>query len=234
MTAQPIGEPVDASAQAAQAAAIRRRARREFWLALVRRPGFIIGVLILVFWGVCGLLGERITPYDPFNYFADGGQLPPTAAHLFGTDRLGRDVLSRLMVGARDILIVAPLAALLGVGAGTVLGLVMGFYRGFVDDVLSRIVEAFLALPVVMVGLLVLTITSTSDILQTITFESRKLLVIYVVSLLFTRISTRRPSTTSSTRPPSIVTWKMISSTLLTDLTLSFSCTKYGNICSTS
>ena len=75
-----------------------------------------------------------------------------------GTDRLGRDVLSRVMVGSRDVLIIAPLAALLGVTAGTFLGLIMGYYRGRVDDVLSRIVEAFLALPVILVALLTLVV----------------------------------------------------------------------------
>ena len=62
------------------------------------------------------------------------------------------------MVGSRDVLIVAPLAALLGVAAGTLLGLIMGYYRGTVDDVLSRIVEAFLALPVILVALLTLVV----------------------------------------------------------------------------
>ena len=65
-------------------------------------------------WIVCAVLGQRITPYDPFNDFA-AGHLPPSAGALLGTDRLGRDVLSRVMVGSRDVLIVAPLAALLGV-----------------------------------------------------------------------------------------------------------------------
>ena len=97
------------------------------------------------------ILGDRITPYDPFNQFFIGHE-PPSPAHLMGTDRLGRDVLSRVMVGARDVLIIAPLAALLGVIAGTLLGLVMGYYGGAVDDVLSRIVEAFLALPVVLIA----------------------------------------------------------------------------------
>ena len=81
-----------------------------------------------------------------------------------GTDRLGRDVLSRVMVGSRDVLIIAPLAALLGVVAGTLLGLVMGYYRGTVDDVLSRLVEAFLALPVVLVALLTLVVLGTSPL----------------------------------------------------------------------
>jgi peptide/nickel transport system permease protein len=169
----------DALDERTRAARERARARRETLVALVRRPGFIIGVTILGFWGICAILGDRITPYDPFNDFA-AGHLPPGPEHLFGTDRLGRDVLSRLMVGARDILIVAPLAALLGVGAGTVLGLVMGFYRGFVDDVLSRIVEAFLALPVIMVALLALVLFGTSTVV-----------VVLVVGILFTPIVSR-------------------------------------------
>jgi peptide/nickel transport system permease protein len=84
------------------------------------------------------------------------------------------------MVGSRDVLIVAPLAALLGVTAGTLLGLVMGYYRGVVDDVLSRIVEAFLALPVILVGLLTLVVLGTSP-----------LVVIFVVGILFTPIVAR-------------------------------------------
>src|SRR5207247_9160380 len=107
--------------------------------------------------------GERITPYDPFNGFF-GGRQPPRTAHLFGTDRLRRDVLSRVMVGSRDVLIVAPLAAILGVTVGSFLGLVMGYYRGFVDDVLSRIVEAFLALPVILVALLTLAVLGSSSV----------------------------------------------------------------------
>ena len=94
-----------------------------------------------------------------------------------GTDRLGRDVLSRVMVGSRDVLIFAPLAAMLGVVAGTLLGLIMGYYRGAVDDVLSRIVEAFLALPVVLIALLTLVVLGSSP-----------LVVVCVVGILFTPI----------------------------------------------
>lgn len=164
---------------AVPASSERSQARRETLLVLVRRPAFIIGNIVIIGWIICAVLGERITPYDPFNDFSDG-HLPPNAEHLFGTDRIGRDVLSRVMVGSRDVLIVAPLAALLGVAAGTLLGLVMGYYRGPVDDVLSRLVEAFLALPVILVALLTLVVLGTSP-----------LVVVFVVGILFTPIVAR-------------------------------------------
>jgi peptide/nickel transport system permease protein len=157
----------------------RSQARRETVIQLLRRPAFIIGSLVVIGWIITAVLGERITPYDPFNSFSAGHQ-PPGPQHLMGTDRLGRDVLSRVMVGSRDVLIVAPLAAILGVVAGTLLGLVMGFYRGLIDDVLSRLVEAFLALPVILVALLTLVVLGTSPIV-----------VIAVVGTLFTPIVAR-------------------------------------------
>ncbi len=157
----------------------RSQARRETLRVLFRRPAFIIGCVVMIGWIITAVLGERITPYDPFNSFS-AGHLPPGAGHLMGTDRLGRDVLSRVMVGSRDVLLFAPMAAVLGVVAGTLLGLVMGFYRGIIDDVLSRLVEAFLALPVVLVALLTLVVLGTSP-----------LVVVGVVGILFTPIVAR-------------------------------------------
>jgi peptide/nickel transport system permease protein len=161
------------------AASERSQARRETLRQLLRRPAFIIGNVIIIGWIICAVLGQRITPYDPFNYFA-AGHLPPNTEHLMGTDRLGRDVLSRVMVGSRDVLIVAPLAALLGVTAGTLLGLIMGYYRGHIDNVLSRLIEAFLALPVILVALMTLVVLGSSPIV-----------VICVVGILFTPIVAR-------------------------------------------
>ena len=170
VTPSPVG-PVEASE--------RSKARRETIRLLLRRPAFIIGNVIIIFWITCAVLGTRITPYDPINQFFQG-HLPPSPEHWMGTDRIGRDVLSRVMVGSRDVLIIAPLAALLGVTAGTLLGLIMGYYRGTVDDVLSRVVEAFLALPVILVALLTLVVLGTSP-----------LVVIGVVGILFTPIVAR-------------------------------------------
>jgi peptide/nickel transport system permease protein len=158
----------------------RAKARRETALLLLKRPSFIIGNVVIIGWVICAVLGEKITPYDPNNGFFLPGHAPPSPEHLFGTDRIGRDVLSRVMMGSRDVLIVAPLAALLGVAVGTLLGLVMGYYRGIVDDLLSRIVEAFLALPVILVALLTLVVLGSSSIV-----------VIFVVGILFAPIVAR-------------------------------------------
>ena len=157
----------------------RAQARRETLRVLIRRPAFIIGCVVILGWILTAVLGQRITPYDPFNSFSLGHQ-PPSSEHLMGTDRLGRDVFSRVMVGSRDVLIVAPLAAILGVVAGSLLGLVMGYYRGLIDDILSRLVEAFLALPVILVALLTLVVLGSSPIV-----------VVCVVGILFTPIVAR-------------------------------------------
>jgi peptide/nickel transport system permease protein len=168
----------------------RRHARRENWRLLRRRPSFIIGSLISLFWIVCAILGDRITPYDPLRYTTKP-TLTPRRGHWFGTDKIGRDILSRVIAGARDVLLVAPAAAVLGVVFGTIVGTIMGYRRGWVDLLFSRVIEALLALPVILIGLLILTLADTSPLLGAITLHSRKLLVIYIVALLFTPIVAR-------------------------------------------
>lgn len=161
------------------AQAERRIARRERLRLLVRRPAFVIGSVILLFWIVCAIGGDNITPHDPINDF-DVSLQPPNADHLFGTDQLGRDVLSRVMAGARDVLIAAPIAATLCVALGAMLGVIMGYYRGWVDEVLSRIIEALLSIPVVLIALLIISVLGASTII-----------VIGTVAVLFTPIVAR-------------------------------------------
>lgn len=166
------GPPIDVQAE-------RRQARRERRRLLLKRPGFLIGTVILLFWIVCAVGGSRITPADPLNEFFTSN-LSPRAGHLMGTDQLGRDVLSRVMAGARDVLIVAPISATLSVAMGTMLGLLMGYFRGWVDELISRIIEVLLSIPVVLMGLLIVT-----------TLGSSRLVVILTVAVLFTPIVTR-------------------------------------------
>ncbi len=157
----------------------RKQARRENWRLIRRRPAFIVGVFIVLVWTSCAMLGDKITPHDPFKP-SSSTHLSPSAKYPFGTDSIGRDVLSRVMVGARDVIKVAPLGALLGVLFGVIIGMVMGYFGGWLDNVLSRIVEAFLSLPVVLVALLAIT-----------TLGSSTWVVIGVVSALFTPVVAR-------------------------------------------
>jgi peptide/nickel transport system permease protein len=121
------------------------------WQLLLRRPTFDVGALILLFWIVCAIFGSQIAPHNPLALQLLANNTRPSGAHWFGTDSLGRDVLSRVIVGSRTILIVAPLATLLGTVLGTALGLALGYLRGIVDTLVSRVVEAVLALPAIII-----------------------------------------------------------------------------------
>lgn len=138
---------------------LRRDVRRLFGSAT-----FDIGVVIVVFWMGCAVFGPLVVPYDPYADDLLNSLASPTADHWFGTDQLGRDVFSRVIVGARDILTVAPLATLLSTVLGTALGLAMGYFGGWIDEILSRLVDAVLALPTVIVALLALTALGTSTL----------------------------------------------------------------------
>jgi peptide/nickel transport system permease protein len=147
---------------AAASAAPMSLARERFGAAL-RSSTLIAGLAILAFWIVCALFGARIAPHDPYADDLLATLAPPSAAHWFGTDQLGRDILSRVIIGARDILIVAPLATLLGTVLGTCLGLCIGYIRGALDDIVSRVIEALQALPLVIVALMALAAVGTSN-----------------------------------------------------------------------
>ena len=148
--------------------------------ALLRSPTFVVGVLILLFWVACALVGHWVVPQDPYASDPLNSLAPPDATHWFGTDQLGRDVFARVIVGARDILTIAPLATLLGTLAGTAVGLIVGYFDGWVDNVIGRLIDAVLALPLVIVALLALAAVGASNTT-----------VILVIGITFTPITAR-------------------------------------------
>ena len=131
--------------------------------AALRSRTLLIGSGVLLFWIACALFGRHLTPLDPYADDLLATLAPPSLRHWFGTDQLGRDVFSRVIIGARDILIVAPLATLLGTVLGTALGLTIGYFRGALDDIASRVIEALQALPLVIVALMALAAVGTSN-----------------------------------------------------------------------
>jgi peptide/nickel transport system permease protein len=150
-------------------------------IGLVLRSGsFLVGATIVLFWVFCALFGPLVTPYDPYRDDLLNSLAAPSAAHWFGTDQIGRDIFSRVIVGARPILSVAPLATLLATLAGTTLGLLTGYVGGWLDMLLGRLIEVLLALPLIVVALLVLVALGPSSIN-----------VIAVIGIIFTPLIAR-------------------------------------------
>lgn len=137
--------------------------RREVFAVLFRSAAFRTGMAIVLFWVTCALFGYQLVPYDPLAADILSALEPPSAEHWFGTDQLGRDIFSRTIVGSRDILTVAPLATLLATVVGTALGLLTGYFRGVVDDVISRLFEAIMAIPSIIVALVAIVALGTSQ-----------------------------------------------------------------------
>jgi peptide/nickel transport system permease protein len=131
---------------------------------VARSKLFWIGAFIILVWVACAIFGTTVAPDSPYDQTLTAINRAPSGTHLFGTDQLGRDVLSRVIVGARDILIITPLATLLGTVMGTALGLVMGYSRGRVDEGLGRFVEAFLALPLIVIALVPIVALGSSNV----------------------------------------------------------------------
>ena len=140
--------------------------RRSRWGARVlpRTAGLVAGVAVLLFWIVDAVAWRAFVPYDPEAVAPDRTLQGPSAEHWFGTDDLGRDVLSRVLAGATSILTVAPAAAFLAVAAGVALGLVSGYLGGVTDEVLMRLLDALLSFPLVVGAVLLLAVTGVSGL----------------------------------------------------------------------
>lgn len=123
------------------------------WRTLRKSPTSILGMCGILFMIVVTLSSPVIAPYDPTRMDYDSLLSPPSSLHLWGSDDLGRDILSRVLWGGRESLRVAVLAIGLGMGGGVVVGLISGFYRGAVDSVIQRLVEVMLAFPSILLML---------------------------------------------------------------------------------
>ena len=109
-------------------------------------PG-IIGLTIISLTLLSAVFAEQIAPYDPYELNPPNRFQPPSEAHIMGTDNLGSDVFSRLIFGARYSMVIAISVVIISMTIGVTLGLVSGYYGGFVDEIISRFTDAFMAVP---------------------------------------------------------------------------------------
>lgn len=119
-----------------------------------RKPSAVLGLVIVVLVILAALFAPQISPYDPTK--ADFAAIlnPPSAEHLLGTDEIGRDLLSRLIFGARASLQAGIIAVLIATGIGVPIGLLSGYFRGWVDEwIVMRFADAMIAFPTIVLAL---------------------------------------------------------------------------------
>ncbi len=125
---------------------------------LPRENTLVAGIAILSAWLLLALCCPWLAPYDPIAQDQSATLLPPGAGHLFGTDNFGRDILSRVMWGARVDLQMCVIGVAFPFVLGTVLGAVSGYFGGVVDTVLMRVIDVVLAFPFLVLMLAIITI----------------------------------------------------------------------------
>ena len=158
----------------------RRDRARVFARALMHSKAFVVGAVILIWWIFDAIFWRVFAPYDPTAVNPVETLKAPSSAHWFGTDDLGRDVFSRVLAGATSVLTVAPAATALGIAGGITVGLLTGYYRGIVDNVLMRLVDAALSFPLIIIAVLTLSVLGRS------TWN-----VVLVIGIVFTPLVSR-------------------------------------------
>ena len=141
---------------------------QEFWHYFKRNKGAVVGLAYVIVVLIIAIFANWIAPYNPADQFRDSLLSPPvwqeggSWAHLLGTDDVGRDVMSRLMYGARLSLLVGCLVVVLSLVSGIILGLIAGYFGGLVDNIIMRVVDIMLALPSLLLALVLVAVFGPS------------------------------------------------------------------------
>jgi peptide/nickel transport system permease protein len=137
----------------------------------------VVGLVLVLFWVFVAIFAPLLTPYTPLEQDWKAPNQGPSAAHPLGTDELGRDLWSRLIYGARVVLVILPISehywlpggtALWGVFvallAGTTLGLLSGYFGGWLDEVVMRLLDAMMAVPIILLFLIIMAALGASAV----------------------------------------------------------------------
>jgi peptide/nickel transport system permease protein len=120
---------------------------------LVRRRGAMVGLAVVVFFVALAIFAPWVSPQDPLATSWSAVRKAPSAAHWFGTDEIGRDVLARVIWGARASLLAGLISVAISLAIGVPIGLVAGYVGGWIDMLISRITEAMLAVPFLILAI---------------------------------------------------------------------------------
>jgi ABC-type dipeptide/oligopeptide/nickel transport system permease subunit len=142
------------SPRASGEAATSRAARgMRWWRRFARNPGAVFGLAVFLGIVVMALFADGLAPYDPIAQGVGPANQAPTWQYWAGTDSFGRDMLSRIIHGARIALVVGVVAVLLAMVVGVTLGLVAGYYRGWVDALIMRVMDGLFAFPIIILAI---------------------------------------------------------------------------------
>ncbi|MBK5944981.1 dipeptide ABC transporter permease DppC [Rhodobacter veldkampii DSM 11550] len=142
----------------------RRQVLAEFWFYFRENRGAVIGLWVFAVLVLVALLAPLIAPHGPTTQYRDALLMPPvwqeggSSSYLLGTDAIGRDILSRLIYGARYSLFIGLIVVTIALVGGIVIGLVAGFFGGWVDTVIMRVMDVILAFPSLLLALVLVAI----------------------------------------------------------------------------
>ena len=134
----------------------------DVWIRLRRNPAAIVGLAIVVTLALAALLAPLLSPADPLAQNLAGAAQPPSWAHPFGTDKLGRDLLARILYGARISIRIGFVAVGLAISVGATIGLIAGYAGGKIDAVLMSVMDLMLAFPTIILAIAITTLLGPS------------------------------------------------------------------------
>jgi len=145
-------------------AAIRRRQLSEFWFYFSRNKGAVIGLAIFALMVLTAIFADWLAPHNPTLQYRDALLLPPAwqeggrTEFLLGTDPVGRDILSRLIAGSQYSLFIGIVVVSIALVGGVIIGLVAGFFGGWIDTLIMRVMDVILAFPSLLLALVLVAV----------------------------------------------------------------------------
>jgi len=140
----------------------RPKTWRLYWRRLRRRPAALVGTIIFSFFVFLAVCGQIVAPYDYQAQDSKARLEAPSVQHPFGTDQFGRDILSRIMVGTRNVFVLGGLGTLFAALIGTAIGLASGYVGGVSDEVVMRLLDVLLSFPALLLALVLLSTVGPS------------------------------------------------------------------------
>jgi peptide/nickel transport system permease protein len=131
---------------------------RQIWYKFRKNRLSIGGIAILLVFVFLAIAGPLIVPYDPYKLDLRNRLITPTNEHILGTDELGRDILSRIIVGTRFTLWISFLAVTIAIICGVPIGAIAGYYGGLVGNIIMRVVDILLSFPAILLAIVIVTI----------------------------------------------------------------------------